>query len=232
METEEVSDRYIAPCFINGLEAYDGEINIEKKENMISNEFAVKFCLDHEVKCGHKVVKNELIIALRGEIYFVKFIINPEEDDVKPGVVLGSSGENEKIDDDWDLLLDDLDFGDIPEIEGVEIPPFVKPLTQEEAAREELVIDICRRYSIQEEERPVLNNFSAPIYCKALDTTTLRELIDSKGGLIPELPELGLPRVVIPRPPRASMQDLYKRMGCIEIRQGAIKRMAYRQSYH
>ncbi|GJX32876.1 hypothetical protein Tco_0242731 [Tanacetum coccineum] len=60
MDSEEISDRYVAPCFVNGLEAYD-------------------------------VVKKELIIALRGEIYFVKFIINPEEDEVKPGVVLGRS---------------------------------------------------------------------------------------------------------------------------------------------
>ncbi|GKD70266.1 hypothetical protein Tco_1324356, partial [Tanacetum coccineum] len=36
-------------------------------------------------------VKKELIVALIGEIYFVKFIINPEEDDVEPGVVLGRS---------------------------------------------------------------------------------------------------------------------------------------------
>ncbi|GKB91216.1 hypothetical protein Tco_0963488 [Tanacetum coccineum] len=43
----------------------------------------------------------------------------------------------------------------------------------------------------------------------ALDTTTLRELIDSEGRLIPEAPKPGVPRVAIPRPPRASMQDLY-----------------------
>ncbi|GJR38150.1 hypothetical protein Tco_1213834 [Tanacetum coccineum] len=91
MDTEEISDRYVAPCFVNGLEAYDGEINLGKEENMISNEFAVKLCLEHEVKRRHKVVLKELIVALRGEIYFVKFIINPEEDDVEPGVVLGRS---------------------------------------------------------------------------------------------------------------------------------------------
>ncbi|GKF03691.1 hypothetical protein Tco_0030614, partial [Tanacetum coccineum] len=34
------------------------------------------------------------------------------------------------------------------------------------------------------------------------------------------------------RPPRASMQDLYERIGNMEIRQGTIKRMSYRQSYH
>nr|GEU63168.1 hypothetical protein [Tanacetum cinerariifolium] len=113
---------------------------------MISNEFAVKLCLDHEVKSGNKVVKKELIVTLRGEIYFVKFIIYPEEDDVEPGVVFGRSflcltkaianfmtgtvtiypeldpflvsyEEEEKIGDDWDLLLDDLDFGDILDIE-------------------------------------------------------------------------------------------------------------------
>ncbi|GKD81088.1 hypothetical protein Tco_1347927 [Tanacetum coccineum] len=87
MDTEEISDRFVEPCFVNGLEAYDGEINLTVEENMISNEFAVKLCLDHNVKRGNKVVKKELIVALRGEIYFVKFILNPEEDDVEPGVV-------------------------------------------------------------------------------------------------------------------------------------------------
>nr|GEV24571.1 hypothetical protein [Tanacetum cinerariifolium] len=78
----------------------------------------------------------------------------------------------------------------------------------------------------------VLRSLSALIYCRDLDTTTLRDLIDSKGKLIPEDPQPGVPRVGIPRPPRASMQDLYNRMGKIEIRQEAIERMEYRQSYH
>ncbi|GKG50827.1 hypothetical protein Tco_0538951, partial [Tanacetum coccineum] len=56
-----------------------------------SNEFAVKLFLDHVVKSGNKLVKKELIIALRGEIYFVKFIHNPEEGDVEPGVIFGIS---------------------------------------------------------------------------------------------------------------------------------------------
>ncbi|GKC25581.1 hypothetical protein Tco_1027731 [Tanacetum coccineum] len=56
METDEISERYDASCFIND-----------------------------------KVVKKELIVAVRGEIYFVKFIINPEKDDIEPGVVLRSS---------------------------------------------------------------------------------------------------------------------------------------------
>ncbi|GJX72055.1 hypothetical protein Tco_0309226 [Tanacetum coccineum] len=85
----------------------------------------------------------------------------------------------------------------------------------------------AKRKSLLSEE--VLNSLSALIYYRALDTTTLRELIDSKGRLIPEFLELGVLRVAIPRPQRASMQDLYERMGSMEIRQGAIERMAYRQ---
>ncbi|GJZ16199.1 putative reverse transcriptase, RNA-dependent DNA polymerase [Tanacetum coccineum] len=61
METDEVSERYIAPCFVNGLEAYDGEINLAFDENLISNEYAVKLSLDYK------------------------------EDDVEPGVMFGRS---------------------------------------------------------------------------------------------------------------------------------------------
>ncbi|GJU92711.1 hypothetical protein Tco_1317467, partial [Tanacetum coccineum] len=42
METDEISEQYIAPCFVNGLEAYDDEVNLAFDENLISNEFAVK----------------------------------------------------------------------------------------------------------------------------------------------------------------------------------------------
>ncbi|GJR04399.1 hypothetical protein Tco_0527383 [Tanacetum coccineum] len=56
----------------------------------------------------------------------------------------------------------------------------------------------------------VVRSLSAPIYCRDLDMTPLRDLIDSE----------------------ASMQDLYDRMGRMEIRQEAIERMEYRQSYH
>ncbi|GKE03061.1 reverse transcriptase domain-containing protein, partial [Tanacetum coccineum] len=152
MDTEEVSDRFVAPCFINGLEAYDGEINLRVEENMISNEYAVKLCLEHEVKRGNKVVKKELIVALRGEIYFVKFIINPEEDNVEPGVIfersflcltnaitdcgartvtiypdidpfLEETEEEEKSNDDWDHLLD-FNIDDVPLLCEEGLSPF------------------------------------------------------------------------------------------------------------
>ncbi|GJY76409.1 ribonuclease H-like domain-containing protein [Tanacetum coccineum] len=152
IETDEISERYIAPCFVNGLEAYDGEINLEFDENLISNEFTVKFYLDYEVKKGKKLIKKEFIVALKGELYFVKFIINPEEDDFEHGVILGrsilrlakgvvdlgnrvitiypepdpfkdDSEKTGKSSDDWDQLLD-FNFDDVPKF-GEELPPFV-----------------------------------------------------------------------------------------------------------
>ncbi|GKC32647.1 hypothetical protein Tco_1039941 [Tanacetum coccineum] len=58
--------------------------------------------------------------------------------------------------------------------------------------------------------KDVVRSLSAPIFLRDLDTTTLRDLIESEGKLIPEDPQPGVPRVGIPRPPRASMQDLYQ----------------------
>nr|GEX06675.1 hypothetical protein [Tanacetum cinerariifolium] len=62
IETDEISERYIAPCFVNGLEGYDGEVNLEFDENLISNEFVVKLCLDYErdkVELDGKIMKEE-----------------------------------------------------------------------------------------------------------------------------------------------------------------------------
>ncbi|GKA95218.1 hypothetical protein Tco_0817256 [Tanacetum coccineum] len=162
MDTVEVSDRFVAPCFVNGL--------------------------------GNKVVKKELIVALRGEIYFVKFIINLEEDDVEPGVIFERSflrmtkaitdfgagtvtiypefdpflediEEEEKSLDDWDHLLD-FNLDDIPLLGKEELPPFICKmgtsssagghLTQEEAAKEELAIRISQKFALLEELRPVI----------------------------------------------------------------------------
>ncbi|GJT61131.1 ribonuclease H-like domain-containing protein [Tanacetum coccineum] len=153
IETDKVSEWYIAPCFMNGLEAYDGEINLALDENLISNEYAVKLCLDYEVKKGNKVVKKELIVPLKGELYFVKFIINPKEDDLVPEVIFGrsfmrlvngivdfgsgvitvypeqdpfedDSEKTKKSMDDWDQLLD-FKFDDIPHLDGEELLSFV-----------------------------------------------------------------------------------------------------------
>ncbi|GKF37317.1 hypothetical protein Tco_0114075, partial [Tanacetum coccineum] len=91
----------------------------------------------------------------------------------------------------------------------------------------QFISNIARKCRVLTED--VVKSLSALIYCRDLDTITLRDLIDSDGKLIPEDPQPGVPRVGIPRPLRASMQDLYDRM---EIRQEVIEQMKYRQSYH
>nr|GEW78093.1 hypothetical protein [Tanacetum cinerariifolium] len=140
IETKEVCKRYITPCFIDGLNAYDDEINMEYEKNIIYNEFAVKLCLEYEVKNDEKVVKRELLIALRGELHFVKFIINPDEDDVELGVIFGrlflrltkgiadfKNGIltiyldlitfNDDSDDDLDVILASIDVSDLPPLD-------------------------------------------------------------------------------------------------------------------
>ncbi|GKA81120.1 hypothetical protein Tco_0787812 [Tanacetum coccineum] len=94
----------------------------------------------------------------------------------------------------------------------------------------QFISKIARKCRVLTED--VVRSLSALIYCRDLDTITLRDLIDSEGKLIPKDPQPGVHRVGIPRPPRASMQDLYDRMGRMEIRQEAIEQIEYRQSYH
>nr|GEY80965.1 hypothetical protein [Tanacetum cinerariifolium] len=132
--------------------AYNGEVNLKFDKNLISNKFTVKLCLDYEVNKGKILVKKELIVALKGELYFVKFIINPEEDDFDPGVILERSflrlangvvnfgnelitiylkqdpfeddfEKTRKSSDDLDQLLD-FNFDDVPKF-GEEVPIFI-----------------------------------------------------------------------------------------------------------
>ncbi|GKA11368.1 hypothetical protein Tco_0690801 [Tanacetum coccineum] len=171
METEEVSERYITPCFVEGLDAYDGETDLEYEKNMISNKFVVKLCLEYE------------------------FIINLEEDDVEPGVIfrrlflrltkgIVDFGNgiltiypdlitfNDDSDDELDALLASIDVSDLPPLDISDIPSFVckmgkitrnknqppknykmsyngerpsltinRPLTQEELFREDVLLD-------------------------------------------------------------------------------------------
>ncbi|GJV33024.1 hypothetical protein Tco_1393424 [Tanacetum coccineum] len=50
----------------------------------------------------------------------------------------------------------------------------------------QFIMGIAKRMGLLTDE--VLNTLSAPTYCRALDATTLRELIDSNGRLIAEDP--------------------------------------------
>ncbi|GKC54100.1 reverse transcriptase domain-containing protein, partial [Tanacetum coccineum] len=91
----------------------------------------------------------------------------------------------------------------------------------------QLIIKIAKKMRLLTDE--VLNSLSAPTYCRALDTTTFRELITSKERLISMDPAPGVPRVAISRGPIPSMQDLYDQVGSMEIHHEAIEKMAYMQ---
>ncbi|GKG07493.1 hypothetical protein Tco_0330462, partial [Tanacetum coccineum] len=85
----------------------------------------------YEEKNGEKLVKRELLVSLKGEFYFLKFIVNPEEDDVKPSVILGRSFMR--------LTKGIADFGNgiitiHPELEIDEagLPPFVSKMGKSE----------------------------------------------------------------------------------------------------
>ncbi|GKD61561.1 hypothetical protein Tco_1299070 [Tanacetum coccineum] len=203
METEEVSDRFVAPCFVNGLEAYDGEINLGVEENMISNKYAVKLCLEHEVKRGNEVVKKELIAALRGEIYFVKFIINPEEDDVEPEAIF------------------DFNIDDVPLLGEGGLPPFVWKiqkssrnkkramenliffhqdvgisssvgghLTQEVAAKEAIAIRMSRKFALLEEERPIIETMAYNDKYKKILDEVWKDKVELDGNIVKEEEEV------------------------------------------
>ncbi|GJV49992.1 hypothetical protein Tco_1440204 [Tanacetum coccineum] len=186
METDEVSERYIAPCFVNGLESYDGEINLAFDENLISNEYAVKLCLDYE-----------FMRLVNGIVDFGSGVITvyPEEDPFED-----DSEKIEKSMDDWDQLLY-FNFDDIPKLDGEELLPFIckmgktslnkkraienlnlfypdigtslstwRHLTQEEAAMEALALRISHKFALLEEVRLVLETMAYhDKYKKVLD---------------------------------------------------------------
>ncbi|GKE62338.1 hypothetical protein Tco_1512705, partial [Tanacetum coccineum] len=67
----------------------------------------------------------------------------------------------------------------------------------------QFILKIARKFKVLTED--VVRSLSALIYCRDLDMIRLRDLINSKGKLIPEDPQLGVPKVGIPRHPRAFM---------------------------
>ncbi|GJZ22391.1 hypothetical protein Tco_0559430 [Tanacetum coccineum] len=134
----------------------------------------------------NKVVKKEFIVALKGEIYFFKFIINPKEDDVEPRVIFRRPFMR--------LVNGIVDFGsgisidDIPQLGGEELPLFIckmgkssrnrkttmenlnlfypdigpysstrRHLTQVEATKEALALRISQKFALLEEMKVELD---------------------------------------------------------------------------
>nr|GEW69573.1 hypothetical protein [Tanacetum cinerariifolium] len=173
MDIEEVSDRFVAHCFINGLEAYDGEINLGVEENMISNKYAVKLCLEHE------------------------FIINPEEDDVEPGVILGRSFLcMTKAIIDFEARTDHLlnfNLDDVRLLGEEELPPFVckmgKSSRNKKRAMENLNFfyqNIGTSSSAGEEERPIIETMAYHDKYKKILDEIWKDEVKLDGKIIKE----------------------------------------------
>nr|GEY82747.1 hypothetical protein [Tanacetum cinerariifolium] len=125
---------------------------------MISNEFAVKLCLEHKDDVKPGVVLGRSFMRLTKGI--VDFRNGTVTIYLKLDPFLDSSGEEEKIGKNSRNKRKQLEKCRL--IFSVMGPSLStrKPLTQEEAKREALAIDICRRYSLLKEERPVIETMA------------------------------------------------------------------------
>ncbi|GKE21283.1 hypothetical protein Tco_1432795, partial [Tanacetum coccineum] len=193
MDTEEVSDGFAVPCFVNGLEAYDGEINLGVEENMISNEYAVKLCLEHEVKRGNKVVKKELIVVLREITDFragtitIYPSIDPslEETEEEEKCKMWKSSRNKK------RAMENLNFfyqdiGTSSSAGG--------HLTQEEAVKEALAIRMSRKFALLEEERPIIETMAYHDKYKKILDEVWKDKVELDGKIVKEEEE-GVKRI-------------------------------------
>ncbi|GKD86706.1 hypothetical protein Tco_1357860 [Tanacetum coccineum] len=213
METEEVSDRFVAPCFVNGLEAYDGEINLGVEENMISNEYAFiinpkEDDVEPEVIFGRSFLRMTKAITDFGA---GTVTIYP---DIDP--FLKETEEEEKRNDDWDHLLD-FNIDDIPLLGEEGLPPFVCKmgkssrnkkramenlnffyqdigtsssvgghLTQEEAAKEELAIRMSQKFALLKEERPIIETMAYHDKYKKILDEVWKDKVELDGKIVKE----------------------------------------------
>ena len=88
----------------------------------------------------------------------------------------------------------------------------------------QFVTRIARRMRILSDDN--LNSYSTPTPCKKLNETTLRELIGRDGKLIAWDPQPGVARLVPPRPHKATVMEVYQKLGEVERRQAALEELA------
>ncbi|GJZ13862.1 agenet domain-containing protein [Tanacetum coccineum] len=206
------SPEYQDTAVSKGKEAFDGEINLAFDENLISNEFAVKLCLDYEVKKGKshfgKIIPKTIygIVDFGNGVITIYSELDPFEDD---------SEKTGKSSDDWDQLLY-FNLDDVPK-SGEELSLFIckmgksnrnkkramenfnlfyqdvgpsasagRHLTQEEAAKEELAIRISQRYALLEEERPVIETMAYNDKYKMILDEIWKDKVELDGKTVKE----------------------------------------------
>nr|GEW80746.1 reverse transcriptase domain-containing protein [Tanacetum cinerariifolium] len=117
--------------------------------------------------------KKEFIVALKGELYFVKSIINPKEDDVELEVIFGRSFMR--------LFNGIVDFGskDIKTSSSTG-----RYLTQKEAAKEALAHRISQKFALLEKVRPVLETMAYHDKYKKVLNEILKDKVELDGMIM------------------------------------------------
>ncbi|GJZ51647.1 hypothetical protein Tco_0606162 [Tanacetum coccineum] len=72
----------------------------------------------------------------------------------------------------------------------------------------QFISKIARKSRVFTDE--IERTLSTPIYCRDLDRTTLRELIDSENRLIPDIPVDDIPRVAAQKSLRVQRASMYQ----------------------
>nr|GEU71068.1 hypothetical protein [Tanacetum cinerariifolium] len=204
----------IAPCFVNGLEVYDGVVILEFDENLISNEYAVKLCLDYEEDDSkHGVILGRSFLRLaHGVVDFDNGVITiyPELDPFEDDYVKIGKGS-----DDWDQLLD-FNFDDVPKF-GEELPLFICKmgksncnkkrtienlnlfyqdigpsssagghLTQEEAEKKALAVRISQKFALLEEEKHAIETMAYNDKYKKILDEIWKDMVELDGKIVKE----------------------------------------------
>ncbi|GJV80115.1 hypothetical protein Tco_1515985 [Tanacetum coccineum] len=152
-----------APEYTDTTGSKEKKINLAVDENLISNEYAVKLCLDYEVKKVAGVIT----------VYPKQ---DPLEDDSK---------KTEKSVDDWDQLLD-FNFDDIPQLDGEELSPFVCKMWKKEAGKEALALRISQKFTLLKEVRPVLETMAYNDKYKKVLNEIWKDKVELDGMIVKE----------------------------------------------
>ncbi|GJX62041.1 hypothetical protein Tco_0294941 [Tanacetum coccineum] len=186
MKTEEVSDRFVAPCLVNGLEAYDGEINLGVEENISQTK-------EDDVEPG--MIFGRSFLRMTKEITDFGAETITIYPDIDP--FLEKTKEEEKSNDDWDHLLD-FNIYDIPLLGEEGLTPFICKmgkrtsssagghLTQEEAAKEALSIRMSQKFALLEEERPIIETMAYHDKYKKILDEVWKDKVELDGKIVKE----------------------------------------------
>ncbi|GJT16551.1 hypothetical protein Tco_0875257 [Tanacetum coccineum] len=175
MDTEEVSDRFVSPCFVNGLEAYDGEINLGVEKNMISNEYAVKLYLEHEDIEEEEKSLDDWDHLLDFNLDYISLLGGEE---LSPFICkMGKSSHNKKRSME-NLSFFYQDIGISSSAGG--------HLTQEEGAKESLAIRISQKFALLEELRHVIETMAYQDKYKKILDEIWKDKVELDGKIMNE----------------------------------------------